>query len=114
MEKIINIIDNIYQFLGRYDLDIALGGGFIATLIQSVRKKMKFSDFLKLWFLASFLGYSVYKICSYYFPNLPIEIVIILISGVCGFAFLIFNELEDIFSNISEFVKTFINNKLNK
>lgn len=114
MNKIIDVIDNVYQFLGKYDLDIALGCGFIATLIQAVRKKMKLINFIKLWFLSAFLGYGVYKVFSYYFPSIPIEIVIFLNSGVCGFAFLIFDELEDIFSNISEFVKTFINNKINK
>lgn len=114
MEKIIEIIDSIYRFLGKYDLDIALGGGFIATLIQAVRKKIKPIDFVKLWFLASFLGYGMYKICTHYFPSMPMEIVVFLVSGISGFAFIIFNELEDIFSNISEFAKSWINNKLNK
>ena len=114
MEKIINVIDSVYRFLGKYDLDIALGGGFIATIIQAIRKKINIIDFFKLWFLASFLGYGVFKICMHYFPTMPIEIVVFFISGVSGFAYIIFNELEDVFSNISEFIKNFINNKLNK
>ena len=125
MEKIFNIIDKFYTWLNRHDLDIVIMASFIGALIYSFRKKLTLINFFKLWFMASFLGYGTFKAMLFYFPNMPIELTVFIVSGVSGFSYLIFDSVEmlmqtifdtlkKIITDLADIAKTFINNKINK
>lgn len=102
----------ILEWIGQHDLYIALTG-LIGTIIQSARAKMSFFDFFKLLLLSCFFGYAIFKTLLNY-TDLPIDIIIIICCGFSGFSKVVFDELEEVLKNLSEFIITFINNKINK
>ena len=125
MEKIINIIDRFYTWLNQNHIDIALYIGFFSALIYAFRKKITLTNFFKLWFMASFLGYGTFKAILHYFPGTPMGFVVIAISSVSAYSYLIFDGVEalikamldtlkKIVTDSAEIIKTFFNNKINK
>ena len=105
-------MNKILEFIESNDLYIALTG-IIGAIIQYVRKNMSVGQFIKLMLLSCFFGYAMYKSLLNY-TDLKLDIIIVICCGFSGFSQIIFDEVEELISKISEFFTNFINNKINK
>ena len=87
-------------------------GGFVGALVNRMRKRMTWKRFLASIFLAMFVGWVVGISLSSLF-NFQTPFVYAICSMAGAFSEDIMDEMEKVVGNISEWIKTYINNKIN-
>ncbi|WP_314058661.1 hypothetical protein [Empedobacter brevis] len=89
-----------------------LVGGFVGALVNRMRKRMTWKRFLASIFLAMFVGWVVGISLTSLF-NFPTTLVYAICSMAGAFSEDIMDEMEKIVGSLSEWIKTFVNNKIN-
>lgn len=89
-----------------------LVGGFVGALVNRMRKRMTIKKFLASVFLAMFVGWIVgISLQSLFDFKTPFVYAICSLAG--AFSEDLLDEVEKLIDNLSELIKTFINNKIN-
>lgn len=88
-------------------------GGFIGAIVQRMRKRMSISKFISVAVMGMFVGWIIGTVLTEW-TNFGDKIIYsaCALSGV--FAEDILKEFEKLVIKLSDFISTFINNKLNK
>lgn len=88
-----------------------LVGGLVGGIIQRMRKRMSFLKFVSSLVIAMFVGWVIGSLLTNWF-DLPDRVIYsaCAISGVFSEDFL--NEIEKLVKNFNEFVKKYVNGKI--
>jgi len=106
----IELLINALEWLEKAGAPFVIGG-LIGGIIQRMRKRMSFWKFVNSLVIAMFVGWTIGSVLTEWF-DLPDKIIYAAcaLSGV--FSEDLLNEVEKLVKNLSVFVKSFINKKI--
>lgn len=113
MNRIVEGLDRFYNVISKYDLDLFICIGFVSTLIQAMWKKMKLIECFKLFIMACFMGYGIFKMLGEYTP-LSHDVIVISSCGASGFARQFLEQFEIIIKSVGENTKKIIDKLIDK
>ena len=105
-------IISVLLWLEKFGIAFVIGG-FLGAVVQRTRKRMTWRKFISVAVMGMFVGWIIGSVLTEW-TNFGEKVIYsaCALSGV--FAEDILKELEKLVGRISEFISTFINNKINK
>lgn len=113
MNKTVEIIEKIYLEISKHDATLFIGMALVTTIIQAMWKKTKLVDSAKLFVMACFVGYAIFKILGELTP-LSHDLKVIASCGASGFARQFLEQFEIIIKSVGENTKKIIDKLIDK
>lgn len=104
--------DTVSEFLKPYVIYIS--GGSMGAILRVFRFKMSFKEIIGSVIISIFVGFSFGILAEEYLKITKPEIIYIICSISGTFSKIILDEIEEIIKYISDFVKSYLNTKVNR